>query len=124
MDNQILKKRLSTFRNDKGRLVRVSDELLIDVLRAWETWTGSSKEFYTELGVSKQTLGCFIKKAKKLNREGRFSDSSEFKEIQIESGSVHSISGSPCGIELSWNEGKVIRFAQVEQLVDFLKKVA
>jgi hypothetical protein len=27
-------------------------------------------------------------------------------------------------IEVSWDKGKTIRFSQVEQLVDFLKKVA
>lgn len=123
MENVILKKRLSTFRNDKGRLVRVSDELLIDILRAWETWTGSGKDFYTGLGVSKQTLGCFIKKAKKLSREGRLADSGEFKEIALDVASavMPAVGG---GIELAWDQGKVIRFSQVEQLVDFLKKVA
>ena len=31
----------------------------------------------------------------------------------------------PClGIEMIWENGKLIRFQQVEQLVDFLKKVA
>jgi hypothetical protein len=120
MDLIILKKRLSTFRTDSGQVRNVSDELLLDILRAWETWTGKAREFHEGLGVCKQSLGNMIKKAKKLSREG---SGSEFKEVNIES-----ILGSPPGaivaIEVTWDNGKVIRFPSVDQLVDFLKKVA
>ena len=121
MDNTILKKRLSTFRTEKGVLKNVSDELLIDILRAWEGWPGNSKDFYTSIGVSFKQMAKLMGKAKKLHREGRFPES-EFKEIRVES-SPSAFTG-PCSIELSWEQGKVIRFGQVEQLVDFLKKVA
>jgi|GEM_PF-4554799 len=43
MDNTILKKKLSTFRSSEGYLVGVSPEVLHDLLRAWESWTGVSK---------------------------------------------------------------------------------
>ena len=47
----------------------------------------------------------------------------EFKEIKLESPQTGGF--GPCqGIELSWDQGKVIRFPQVDQLVEFLKKVA
>ena len=60
----------------------VSDELLLDILRSWESWTNKSKEFYSGLGVTRQTMANMIKKAKKLSREGA---GGEFKEMNIES---------------------------------------
>jgi hypothetical protein len=120
-DPSILKKRLSTFRTSKGVLREVSDELLVDILRTWESWPGSSKEFYQSIGASKTQMAVLMGKAKKLSREGHY-PAEEFKEIQVEAGSS-TFSGSSLGIELMW-EGKVLRFSQVEQLVEFLKKVA
>lgn len=125
MDNTVLKKRLSTFRTDKGILKNVNDELLIDILRSWESWPGTLKDFYGSIGVSPNQMAKLMGRAKKLKREGNYPEEA-FKEIKIEgaAGSPGSL-GEPCtGIELSWDAGKVIRFSQVEQLVDFLKKVA
>ena len=53
--NFILKKRLSTFKNDKGAIRGVSDELIMDILKTWEQWTGSAKSFYQSLGLKKTT---------------------------------------------------------------------
>lgn len=120
MDNTILKKKLSTFRSSEGYLVGVSPEVLHDLLRAWESWTGVTKDFYRSIGVNQNQVAFLLGKAKKMAREGGF-PAEEFKEVQL--GSV--VGTSPCnGIELSWEQGKVIRFQQVEQLIDFLKKVA
>ena len=124
MDNAILKKRLSTFKTAKGILKNVSDELLVDILRSWESWPSTAKEFYSSIGVGQTQMASLMGKAKKLSREGRFPES-EFKEIKIESSTGAAFPGGPCqGIELAWEGNKVIRFVQVEQLVDFLKKVA
>ncbi len=123
MDNTVLRKRLSTFKTSSGSLIKVSDDLLFDVIRAWEAWTGTSTDLAKELGVNVKQVSFLVRKAKKLQREGRFPES-EFKEIKIESSSVAQFSRDPCGIELAWDQGKIIRFSQVEQLVDFLKKVA
>lgn len=120
MDLMILKKRLSTFLTDKGRLKNVSDELLLDILRAWESWTGKAKEFYGGLGVSKQSMSNMIRKAKRLSRDGA---GSEFKEMNIES-ILGLPPGGSNGIEVTWEHGKVIRFPSVDHLIDFLKKVA
>ena len=122
MDNTILKKRLSTYRTDKGILKNVSDELLIDILRAWEQWPGNAKDFYTSIGVSFKQMAKLMGKAKKMQREGRFPES-EFKEVKVYGGDV-ALPGGPCtGIELLW-DAKVIRFPGVEPLIEFLKKVA
>ena len=122
MDLEILKKKMSTFRGEGGRIRNVSDDLLIEVLLAWEQWTGPSKGFYGSLGVSAKGMASIIGKAKKLKREGFPSE--DFKEIRVEQN--HS-GPPPLGsgeIEMTWENGKVIRFHQVDQLIDFLKKVA
>jgi hypothetical protein len=124
MDNAIIKKRLSTFKSSKGSLTRVSDDVLADVIRAWEQWTGKSTDLARELGVDKYQLVFLIKKAKQLKREGTFPEDG-FKEIKVEGSAISGFTGGPCqGIEIAWDNGKLIRFSQVELLVDFLKKVA
>lgn len=124
MDHSILRKRLTTFKSSKGNLIKVSDELLFDLIRAWESWTGTSTELSKDLGINVKQLSFIVRKAKKLHREGRFPES-EFKEIKINSESGQIIESAPCsGVEIIWNNGKVIRFSQVDLLVEFLKKAA
>jgi hypothetical protein len=124
MENAILKKRLNTFKTDKGTVKRVSDDLLIDILRSWESWTGSSKDYYTELGLSKMQFVVLMKKAKRLCREGYHPEKQEFSEVTLASEVIGGLVPGGSAIEVSWEQGKVIRFTQVDQLVDFLKKVA
>jgi hypothetical protein len=121
MDLSILKRKISTFRTQKGKLTNVSDELLMELLLAWESWSGPASGFYAALGVDHRKMAKLMGRAKKLKREGVFPESN-FKEIKLESGSA--LSASSCGIELAWENGRIIRFSQVELLVDFLKKVA
>jgi hypothetical protein len=123
VDMAVLQKKISTFKTEKGRLTKVSDELLMEILVAWEEWTGSKNAFYKALGVSHTKMAKVIGKAKKLKREGHF-PIEEFKEIKVGGGG--SVSGlAPCsGVEVTWDGGKLIRFAAVDQLIDFLKKVA
>ena len=123
MDHAVLKKRLSSFKSAKGSLTRVSDDVLADVIKVWEQWSGKSTDLGRELGIDKYQLVFLIKKAKQLKREGGFPEDS-FKEIKVEVPGLVPVVSSPCGIELSWENGKLIRFSQVEQLVDFLMKVA
>src|SRR3989338_6073430 len=120
MDLEILKKKVSSYRSDSGRVRKVSDELLLELLDAWEQWTGPAKGFYTALGVSAKGISSIIGKAKKLKREGF--PAADFKEIKVADGVVAG-GLSPCsGIEVAWDNGKLIRFTEVDQLVDFLKK--
>ena len=122
MDLEVLKKKISTFRGEGGRVRKVNDELLMEILTAWETWTGPTKGFYAVIGVSAKGMASMIGKAKKLKREGHF-PAEDFKEIRIEP-VTHPEESGLCTIEISWDGGKRIRFALVDQLVDFLKKVA
>lgn len=127
MDFTILKKKISSYRTEKGSLTKVPDELAMEILGAWEQWTGPANGFYLAIGITNpKKLAGLIGHAKKLKREGF--GVSEFKEIQLE-GQVPSPSNvitlSPCnGAEIIWNDGKVIRFSQVDILLEFLKKAA
>jgi len=125
MDTEVLKKKISTFRGEGGRVRITDDALLMEILMAWEQWKGPLKEFYRAIGVSSKGMASIIGKAKKMRREGHF-PAEEFKEVKVADGVVAQVSSlTNCNvIELSWENGRLIRFGQVEQLIDFLKKAA
>ena len=122
VDLEVLKKKISSYRTQKGHLTRVPDELVMEILVSWEEWTGTKTGFYSAIGVNQHKLASILGKAKKLRREGHF-PVEEFKEIRV-SGQVGSELPPCSGIELVWDAGKLIRFTEVIQLIDFLKKVA
>jgi hypothetical protein len=122
MDLEILKKKISTFRGDGGLVRHVSDEVLMEILKAWEEWTGPAKGFASAIGMNRNSLPKLIGKAKKLKREGHF-PVEDFKEIRIEQIPPDGdYLGGVCKIELTWDGKQVIRFGMVDQLIDFLKK--
>ncbi len=123
MDNVSLKKKLSSYVTDKGYLKNVSEDVLYEVLIAWENWTGASKEFYRSLGFSQRQMASIIGKAKKLKRDGHYGEG-EFKQLSLEGSTDLMTGGLGSPIELVWTNGRVIRFAQVDHLVEFLKKSA
>lgn len=120
-DLTILKKKLSTYRTEGGYLKDVADDLLVEILSAWEEWTGPTKDFYRALGADHRKMASLMGRAKKLKREGAVPDNG-FKEVKV---APHSGS-EDCSevITLRWEKGRVIRFRQVDQLVEFLKKAA
>lgn len=119
MDLDVMKKKISTYRGEGGRVRIKDDSLLLEILSEWEKWTGAADGFYKAIGVSGNGMGSIIGRAKKLRRDGF--PAQEFKEIKIAEPTVL----GPCqGIEIAWDNGKLIRFSQVDQLVDFLKKVS
>lgn len=125
MDLEILKKRISSYRTPKGRITSLPDDLLCEILLAWEEWTGPSSGFYAALGADFRKMASLIGRAKKLKREGRFPEE-RFKEIKVEESpsNLLSLAGGPCqGVEILWDNGKLIRFPHVDNLIDFLKKV-
>lgn len=117
MELESLKKKLSTYKTSGGHLKNVSDELLIELLSAWENWSGPSKGFYQAIGTNRKRLASLLGKAKKLKREGY--ESAGFQEIKVEA----PISENVFPIEIVW-ENRPIRFQQVDYLLDFLKKAA
>ena len=124
MDNVTLKKKLSTYESDKGYLRGVSDDILYEVLVAWENWTGTGTEFYRSLGFTQKQMAGIIGKTKKLKREGHFG-SQEFKPVRVEGVSATTVTEGPCAAaELVLGNGQVVRFSGVDHLMDFLKKSA
>ena len=126
MDNTVLRKKLNTYKSPKGVLKGMSNEVVLDVLQIWQNWQGSTADLYRDLELSKGQMSALIRAGKKLIKNG-YAVESEFKEMKIaESPSnLTSLSAGPCsGVEILWDNSKLIRFQQVEQLIDFLKKVA
>ncbi len=120
MDNSILKKRLMTYMSGSGKLKNVGDDVVMEVLRAWENWPGTSADLYRDLGLSKMQLVILIKKAKRMVSSGVV-PVSDFKEVKIETSATGE---STCRIEIAWDNGRLIRFGEVGQLIEFLKAVA
>ncbi|NRA63048.1 MAG: hypothetical protein HRU19_01125 [Pseudobacteriovorax sp.] len=124
MDNQILRKKLSTYVSDSGRLRNVSEPVLCEVLNAWENWEGTASSFYRSIGFSPKQMAKLIGKAKKLKREGSFG-SEEFTQLHTEDDHTEPASNSKgeCqGIELLLDGGKLLRFQKVSQVIEFLKQ--
>lgn len=124
MDLVILKKKISSFKTPTGKVTKVPDELVMEILHAWEKWSGPSSGFYAEIGVSPKKMARILGRGKKLRREGHFPDE-DFKEVKVETAQERQTSLPPCsGVELVWEGGKVIRFYQMDLLLDFLKRAA
>lgn len=121
-DNLILKKRLNTCRTSTGRLSQIPDDLIIDIVRAWERWPSTAKSFYTSLGIKKQQMGSIIKKGKRLFKEGK-EKLGPFTPIQTEQAPTPP-ADNKVPIILNWDKKKSIRFYQINHLVEFLKKCA
>lgn len=121
MELEVLKKKLSTFRGEGGRIRGVSDELLLEILHNWEHWTGSARDFYRGIGCSQKGMASMIGKAKKLKREGI---QLQFEEIKVE-GISDTDNPAPisCDIEVL-DRNKLIRFRKVDLLIEYLKKAA
>lgn len=122
MDNAVLRKKLNTYKSAKGVLKGISNEVIIEVLQAWQNWPGTTADLYRDLELSKGQMSALIRQGKKLVKNGVIVES-EFKEIKMES-PESAVLNCSSGISLNWSEGKVIQFSQVDQLVDFLTKVS
>lgn len=121
MDLTVLKKKISSYKTATGKLTKVPDELAMEILLAWEQWTGPAVGFYTEIDVKAKKMAGVIGRAKKLKREGHFIE--PFKEIEVEIPNAVPGSVGGCGIELIWKDN-IIRFSDTSLLLDFLKKAA
>jgi hypothetical protein len=69
MDIEVLKKKISTYKSSSGRVGKLSDDLLYEVLTAWENWSGSRLSFYSAIGVSQKGFASILGKAKKLSEK-------------------------------------------------------
>jgi hypothetical protein len=125
MDLTVLSRKISSYRTPKGRITKLPNELLGEILHAWEQWAGTPAGFYKQLGVDFRKMGSMMGKAKQLKRDGAF-DGLNFTEVVIEDvATPKAASTVGCSeIELVWDNNKVIRFKTPELLVEFLKKAA
>lgn len=123
VETAVIKKRLSTFKSAKGTLRNVSNDVVMEVLRGWESWSGNSAQFYREIGLSKMQLATMIQKAKRLVKSGAVTEG-EFKEISLPMGGGPAMGFDGVGMELRLEGNRAIWFTQVDQLVDFLKKTS
>lgn len=119
MEVEVLRKKLDSYRTGKGRLTKVPDELAYEMLLTWEQWTGPASQFYTAIGADYRKVAGILGRAKKLKREGHFADS-DFKEIKVMPKTTSSEESCASPITMKWDKGKIIRFSQVTQLVEFL----
>lgn len=120
MELEVLKKKLSTFRGEGGRITGVNDDLLLEILHAWEQWTGPAMHFYKAIGSSQKGMASMIGKAKKLKREGHCLP---FEEVKVEGLTGPTPTSIICDIEVQ-DKNKVIRFRKVDLLIEYLKKAA
>ena len=125
MDLTVLTKKISSYRTPKGQIRNLPNELLAEILHAWEQWTGPSAAFYKQLGVDFRKMGSLMGKAKQLKRDGAF-DGLNFTEIIVGGSEAQILShvNNGCGSELVCDTNKIIRFGTPELLVEFLKKAA
>jgi len=124
MDLVVLKKKINSYRTSSGKVTNLPNELLGEILHAWEQWNGPALGFYTAIGVNYKKMAVIMGKAKQLKRDGAF-DGLQFTEITLDQESGQVMEVPPCsGVELVWEGGRIIRFSRVEMLLDFLKKAA
>lgn len=121
MELEVLKKKLSAFKGDGGRITKVSNEMLLEVLTAWELWPGNARDFYKGIGSSSKGIASIIGKAKRLKREGA---SMPFQEVSVAGlTEITNTSSITCDIEVQDNN-KIIRFRKVDLLIEYLKKAS
>ena len=72
MDLTVLAKKISSYRTPKGRITSLPNELLGEILHAWEQWGGAPASFYKTLGVDFRKMASIMSKAKQLKRDGAF----------------------------------------------------
>jgi hypothetical protein len=124
MDMPILKKKLDGYRDGTGCIKNVPPELLLELRNTWEHYTGSPEQFRSELGVRTGTLRNLLIESRKLNH---VIASVGAVGLAIEGSATEQTQSSGNGgvLELSFDNGsKVIRFPNVDVLIEFMRKSA
>jgi len=130
MDMAILKKKIDGYRDSAGSIKNVAPELLLELRQSWEHYIGSPDQFRSELGIRAGTLRNLLKESKKLNH---VLASAGAVSLAVGSGdsegtvAPHSTENGASSnvLELTFDNGsKVIRFPNVDLLIDFMRKIA
>jgi hypothetical protein len=130
MDLMILKKKIDGYRAGNGSIKNPPPELLLELRQTWEHYTGTPEQFRSELGMKIGTLRKLLVESKKLNHVLASAGAMELvPENAEENTAVHqgygqnTASSTSNAVELVFDNGaRVIRFPNVDLLVDFLRK--
>jgi hypothetical protein len=127
MDLLILKKKIDGFRSGNGQLQNIPPELLLELRYAWENYTGPVEQFRSELGMKVGTLRKLLTESKKLNHVlstgGAIGLSDPGSEVTQED--PNHTGGSGGHLELVYDQGnKIIRFPNIDTLIEFLRKAS
>ena len=126
MDLMILRKKIDGFRLSNGTIRDVSPEVLWELRQAWEHFTGPIEQFRSKLGIKRGTLRILLISAKKLNHAMASADRVLLQEeIASPTDTATPTQVNHIGPELIYDKGeKVIRFPDVNSLIEFLKRAA
>lgn len=120
MDLTQLKKKISSYRTPAGKITRVPDELAYEILLAWEEWSGPASGFYKQLGLDFRKAASLMGRAKKLKRDGVFTQE-QFKEVKVAEAAPYESSSSAV-VVLRWGTSRVLEFSRIDHVVEFFKK--
>jgi hypothetical protein len=120
MDFEIMKKKMDAYRSPKGSFKNVKGDLLVELLRMWESHTGSSSDMARKLGMKVKQLGRLVSTARRIAVNSDVVDAT-FHELKMQEAPEIIPTN---GIEVMWGQGKLIRFPSVDTLMDFLKKAS
>lgn len=121
MDLEVLRKKLDAFKTPGGTYKNIKSDLLVELLREWEENTGPSSELARKLGMTPNQMSRLIQAARKAAARSDVIDPA-FEAIQLPESRGSSAGGTL--IEMSWGGDKVVRFPNVDCLVEFLRKAA
>jgi hypothetical protein len=110
MELEVLKKKLSAFKGQGGRISNVSNDMLLEILASWEMYPGSARDFYKGIGSSEKGIASILGKAKRLKREGA---TMPFQEVSVQGiTDMTNSTAISCDIEVQ-ESNKIIRFRRV-----------
>jgi hypothetical protein len=127
MDMLVLKKKIDGFRAGNGTLQNVPGELLLELRQAWENYSGPADQFRRELGMKTGTLRKLLVESKKLNHVLASSEAmglvSGSAETDGQAIAESQYSGGHLELVIS-EANKVVRFPNLEVLIEFLRKAS
>jgi hypothetical protein len=121
MDFDTLRKKLDAYKTTGGSYKNIKSELLVELLRIWEEHKGPSTILAKQLGMKSGQLARQIREARKAALLGDTVDPA-FQALNVQSATEDPTTRSE--ISLSWGGDKVVKFPNVDLLVDFLRKAA
>lgn len=125
MDLTILKRKIDGFRAANGTIKNISPEVLWELRQAWESFPGPIEHFRSELGMKVGTLRNLLVESKKLNHVFANGGGVELSQLEDEVVGEQPITKPGKVLELVFDGGqKVIRFPDVDTLVDFLSRAS